>query len=107
MLMKVLAKELAPHDIRVNTVHPTAVATDMILNESLYRLFAPDVDNPTRADFEKAAQDLNALPVVTLETGGRHRAGAAPGFRPWPLHHRLHAPGRGGHQPVSPASAAR
>lgn len=67
MLMKVLAKELAPHDIRVNTVHPTAVATDMILNESLYRLFAPDVDNPTRADFEKAAQDLNALPVVTLE----------------------------------------
>ncbi|MBB3052983.1 SDR family mycofactocin-dependent oxidoreductase [Prauserella isguenensis] len=67
MLMKVMAKELAPHDIRVNTVHPTAVATDMILHESLYRLFAPDVENPTRADFEAAAQDLNALPVVALQ----------------------------------------
>ncbi|MCR3719492.1 MULTISPECIES: mycofactocin-coupled SDR family oxidoreductase [Prauserella salsuginis group] len=67
MLMKVMAKELAPHNIRVNTVHPTAVATDMILHESLYRLFAPDVENPTRADFEAAAQDLNALPVVALQ----------------------------------------
>ncbi|GAA1205042.1 mycofactocin-coupled SDR family oxidoreductase [Prauserella alba] len=67
MLMKVMAKELAPHNIRVNTVHPTAVATDMILRESLYRLFAPDVENPTRADFEAAAQDLNALPVVALQ----------------------------------------
>ena len=37
MLMKVLAKELAPHSIRVNTVHPTTVATDMILNEPTYR----------------------------------------------------------------------
>jgi NAD(P)-dependent dehydrogenase (short-subunit alcohol dehydrogenase family) len=33
MLMKVLAKELAAHRIRVNTIHPTTVATGMILNE--------------------------------------------------------------------------
>jgi SDR family mycofactocin-dependent oxidoreductase len=32
-LMRVLAKELAPHNIRVNTLHPTTVATPMILNE--------------------------------------------------------------------------
>ncbi|ASR34789.1 3-ketoacyl-ACP reductase [Prauserella marina] len=67
MLMKVMAKELAPHDIRVNTVHPTTVATDMILNEATYRLFRPDVENPGRAEFEEAARTLNRLPVAALE----------------------------------------
>jgi (+)-trans-carveol dehydrogenase len=67
-LMRVLAKELAPHRIRVNTVHPTTVCTEMILNESMYRLFRPDLDNPTRTDFEEAALTLNRLPVPYLET---------------------------------------
>ncbi|MGY1593521.1 mycofactocin-coupled SDR family oxidoreductase [Geodermatophilus sp. SYSU D00708] len=67
MLAKVMAKELAPHGIRVNTVHPTTVATDMILNEPTYRLFRPDLEDPTRADFEEAALTLNALPVPALE----------------------------------------
>jgi (+)-trans-carveol dehydrogenase len=67
MLAKVLAKELAPHSIRVNTIHPTTVATDMILNEPTYRLFRPDLENPTRADFEEAALTLNKLPVPAIE----------------------------------------
>ena len=67
MFAKVLAKELAPHSIRVNTLHPTTVATDMILNEPTYRLFRPDLENPTRADFEEAALTLNALPVPAIE----------------------------------------
>lgn len=67
MLMKVMAKELAPHNIRVNTVHPTMVATEMILNAATYRLFRPDLDNPGRADFEEAARTLNRLPVTALE----------------------------------------
>ena len=66
-LMKVLAKELAPHSIRVNTVHPTTVATPMILNDPTYRLFRPDLENPTRSDFEEAARTLNKLPVAALE----------------------------------------
>lgn len=68
MLSKILAKELAPESIRVNTVHPTTVATDMILNEPTYKLFRPDLENPTRADFEEAALTLNALPVVAMES---------------------------------------
>ncbi|MFC5749869.1 mycofactocin-coupled SDR family oxidoreductase [Actinomadura rugatobispora] len=68
MLMKVMAKELAPHSIRVNTVHPTTVATDMVLNDSTYRLFRPDLEAPTRADFEEAARAVNRLPVVALES---------------------------------------
>ncbi|KAA9165581.1 mycofactocin-coupled SDR family oxidoreductase [Amycolatopsis acidicola] len=67
MLMKVLAKELAEHSIRVNTVHPTTVATEMILNDATYRLFRPDLEAPTRADFEVAARELNRLPVAALE----------------------------------------
>ncbi|HEX2074047.1 MAG TPA: mycofactocin-coupled SDR family oxidoreductase [Geodermatophilus sp.] len=67
MLAKVMAKELAPQNIRVNTVHPTTVATDMILNEPTYRLFRPDLENPTRADFEEAALSLNKMPVPALD----------------------------------------
>jgi SDR family mycofactocin-dependent oxidoreductase len=67
-LMRVLAKELAPHSIRVNTLHPTTVATEMILNDATYRLFRPDLDDPTRADFEEAARTLNKLPVAALES---------------------------------------
>ena len=44
--MRVLAKELAPHRIRVNTLHPTGVRTPMIFNEPMYRLFRPDLDDP-------------------------------------------------------------
>jgi NAD(P)-dependent dehydrogenase (short-subunit alcohol dehydrogenase family) len=45
-------------------VHPTTVATPMILNEPTYRLFRPDLENPTREDFEVAARTLNKLPVA-------------------------------------------
>ncbi|MGI5219531.1 mycofactocin-coupled SDR family oxidoreductase [Nocardia sp. CA-290969] len=66
-LMKVLAKELAPQNIRVNTVHPGTVGTDMVYNESTYRLFRPDLENPGRADFEAVAGAMNRLPVIALE----------------------------------------
>jgi SDR family mycofactocin-dependent oxidoreductase len=66
-LMRVLARELAPHRIRVNTVHPTTVGTEMILNESTYRHFRPDLDHPTRADFEETARTLNRMPVPYIE----------------------------------------
>ncbi|MGW0043368.1 mycofactocin-coupled SDR family oxidoreductase [Rhodococcus sp. NPDC003348] len=65
--MRVLAQELAPQKIRVNTIHPTTVATDMILNDATYELFRPDLAKPTRGDFEEAALTLNALPVPALE----------------------------------------
>lgn len=68
MLAKVLAKELAAESIRVNTVHPTTVATDMILNDATYKLFRPDLENPTREDFEVAARSLNRLPVAAMES---------------------------------------
>jgi (+)-trans-carveol dehydrogenase len=66
-LMRTLALELAPHFIRVNSVHPTGVDTPMIQNEALYELMAPDVAHPTRDDIAPVLQSLNALPVPWVE----------------------------------------
>ena len=66
-LMKTLAQELAPHRIRVNTVNPTQVDTPMIMNEPMYRLFCPDVDEPTRADFAPASQAMHLLPIPWVD----------------------------------------
>ena len=66
-LMKTLAQELAPHRIRVNTVNPTQVDTPMIMNEPMYRLFCPDVDEPTREDFAPASQAMHLLPIPWVD----------------------------------------
>ncbi|WP_041939147.1 MULTISPECIES: mycofactocin-coupled SDR family oxidoreductase [Frankia] len=66
-LMRALALELAPHNIRVNTLHPTQVDTPMIMNDSTYRLFRPDLSHPTREDFAPASQAMNALPLPWVE----------------------------------------
>jgi SDR family mycofactocin-dependent oxidoreductase len=65
--MRVLAKELAPHRIRVNTLHPTGVRTPMIFNEPMYRLFRPDLENPDQEDFESAARSHHALGVSSVD----------------------------------------
>jgi SDR family mycofactocin-dependent oxidoreductase len=66
-LMRTLALELGPHMIRVNTVHPTQVDTEMIMNDANWRLFVPDVENPTREDFARVSQGLNALPIPWID----------------------------------------
>jgi SDR family mycofactocin-dependent oxidoreductase len=54
-LMRTLAQELAPRRIRVNSIHPTQVGTDMILNQGMYDMFRPDLEHPTRDDFAEAS----------------------------------------------------
>jgi SDR family mycofactocin-dependent oxidoreductase len=66
-LVRTLAHELAPHDIRVNAICPTAVNTTMITNDALYGLFRPDLDSPTLPDVEPPLADLNMLDVSLLE----------------------------------------
>ncbi|AXH36321.1 NAD(P)-dependent oxidoreductase [Humibacter sp. BT305] len=66
-IMRTLALELAPHRIRVNTVHPTGVATNMILNEATFRLFMPDVEHPTQEQAAPIFESTNALPVPWVE----------------------------------------
>ena len=60
-LMRVYANQLAPHSIRVNTVHPAGVDTPMINNEFIRSWL-------TQLGESGAAQDLgNALPVSVLQ----------------------------------------
>ncbi|MEJ1230974.1 MAG: mycofactocin-coupled SDR family oxidoreductase [Galbitalea sp.] len=68
-LMKTLALELAPDWIRVNTVNPTSVNTDMIQNAAAYELFAPDLPPAERTKEVLGArfQTLNALPIPWVE----------------------------------------
>jgi SDR family mycofactocin-dependent oxidoreductase len=63
-LMKVLAQELGPHRIRVNAVCPTTVNTPLVVNDMTFRLFAPDVPNPTPDDVREPFAALNILPDV-------------------------------------------
>jgi len=66
-LMRTLALELAPDMIRVNSVHPTVVDTPMVNNEATFKLFRPDLENPTVDDFKEAAGGINALPIPWVE----------------------------------------
>ncbi|QNG36673.1 mycofactocin-coupled SDR family oxidoreductase [Geodermatophilaceae bacterium NBWT11] len=69
-LMKTFANEFAPDMIRVNSVHPTSVSTDMIHNEQTYGTFRPDKPGSevTREEAAESFKTLNALPVEWVET---------------------------------------
>jgi Enoyl-(Acyl carrier protein) reductase len=62
-----LALVLAPHNIRVNAVHPGNIDTDMLQNEAMYRLFRPGLENPTPEDAQPAFGSMHKLPVNTLD----------------------------------------
>jgi SDR family mycofactocin-dependent oxidoreductase len=57
-LMQVWANDLAQYSIRVNTIHPTGVATGMVLNETMAELLA--ANDPALGSMQ------NALPIQIL-----------------------------------------
>lgn len=63
-----LALTLAPHNIRINTVHPTSVNTDMLHNLPMYKVFRPDLAEPSREDAELVFPILQAMPIPYIET---------------------------------------
>ena len=58
-LMQTFALDLAKHRIRVNTIHPTGVATGMVMNDAMQTLFASN--DPALAAMQ------NALPIEILQ----------------------------------------
>jgi SDR family mycofactocin-dependent oxidoreductase len=58
-LMRALAVELAPHSIRVNTVHPTGVDTPMLVNDFTARF---------TKDASEQSNMYNLLPVGLIES---------------------------------------
>lgn len=67
-LMRSLAHDLAPHNVRVNCVHPTNVDTPLIQNDLVRSGFRPDLDRPpTRDEFAAAATTMNLLAVPWVQ----------------------------------------
>ena len=89
-LMRTLAQELAPHMIRVNTVHPTTVDTPMVNNDAIFGLFRPDLEHPGRDDMAEAliGPQRAAHPVGRDDRHQQRRA--VPGLRRGALRHRSH-----------------
>lgn len=58
-LMQVWANQLGQHSIRVNTIHPTGVATGMVMNESMAKLF--------EANDTVLSAMQNVLPIQILQ----------------------------------------
>jgi len=66
-LARTLANELGPQSIRVNTIHPGAVATPMVRNPATFKRLRPDLENPTEADAAEVLATRNLLPVPWVE----------------------------------------
>src|SRR5258708_22886126 len=66
-LMRTLANELGPHDIRVNTVCPGLINTDMMMNDETYAMFRPGLERPTLPDAKAVFQTMHLLPLDWLQ----------------------------------------
>jgi SDR family mycofactocin-dependent oxidoreductase len=58
-LVKCTALEVADYGITVNAICPGAVGTDLFFNQPTYDIFCPDIENPTREQFQERLDDLN------------------------------------------------
>jgi NAD(P)-dependent dehydrogenase (short-subunit alcohol dehydrogenase family) len=66
-LMRTLSVELAQHKIRVNSVHPTTVDTDMINNPGMYSLFMGGKADATREEAQVGLMPLNGMPIPWID----------------------------------------
>lgn len=62
-----LAAQVAPDFIRVNTIHPTNVNTNLLHNKDIYSVFRPDLANPQVGDVLEAFKTFQAMPVPYVE----------------------------------------
>ena len=60
-LAKALANELAPHNIRVNSLHPSNCETMMMTNTGVIKMFRPDLENPTLDDAKDGFASIHLL----------------------------------------------
>ncbi|MUL50090.1 mycofactocin-coupled SDR family oxidoreductase [Mycobacterium sp. CBMA293] len=70
-LMRSLAGELGPHNIRVNTVHPSIVKTPLIWNDPVVAALIPGATTATIAeeDYYNSIEWLHELPHGVMEPG--------------------------------------
>ena len=65
--VEVLALQLAPAMVRLNAIHPTNVDTQLLHNDDIYRVFRPDLENPTREDAVLAFPAMQAMPIPWVD----------------------------------------
>ena len=63
-----LANEAGEYDIRVNAVLPGTTNTPLAMNPATFRLFRPDLENPTVDDVRGTMQGLALLPTPWVES---------------------------------------
>ncbi|HZZ46865.1 MAG TPA: mycofactocin-coupled SDR family oxidoreductase [Pseudonocardia sp.] len=68
-IMRTMVQEVSQYSIRCNTIHPSAVDTDMIQNQAMYKLFMPDAkpEELTRENYGEAFKSLHTLPHPWVE----------------------------------------
>ncbi|RVW07437.1 NAD(P)-dependent oxidoreductase [Prescottella agglutinans] len=66
-LVKSLALEVARYGITVNAVCPATVDTEMVHNASMYELFCPEHDSPTRYDVEQVYAQMSPMRVPWVD----------------------------------------
>ena len=79
-LMRTLANELGPHNIRVNSVCPGLIHTDMMMNQPTYDIFRPELETRPR----KMPPRCSARCRYCRRIGSTHvtSAKSSPGWRP-------------------------
>ncbi len=65
-LVKAAAYDLGAHGVTVNAVAPGNIATPMVLNEPMYRMMRPDLDDPGPDDMAPVMTGLHAQPIPWL-----------------------------------------
>lgn len=66
-LAKAFANELAPHNIRVNSMHPSNCRTPMMTNSGVRKMFRPDLENPTLEDALESYGSIHLLDTPWVE----------------------------------------
>jgi SDR family mycofactocin-dependent oxidoreductase len=66
-LTKSVAYEMAHSGVTANAIAPGNISTDMIHNDTLYRLMRPDLEHPSREDVAIPMTSLHVQPVPWLE----------------------------------------
>jgi (+)-trans-carveol dehydrogenase len=66
-LTRSLALDLGPYLVRANAILPSTVNTPMIMNKPSYKIYRPDLENPTREEAMSGFYAHNAMPVPYVE----------------------------------------